>query len=388
MSDSTAESCPFSQGSAAALSALALPRLRAMLAEQLAPLCQMPEINTPRRILLSGSGDSLFAAQAAAPALRRWSGLPVQVLTALEFARYEVPLLSSDDLVIGVSNSGSSSRTREAITLANAQGALTLGITGSLKGPLAALAQQVLHRPVLEPEHLPEHYQRVFLNMSEYLATLLALYELGLSLGQTRGVLRPQEVQHWRDATDTALQALPSVARELEPHTQALATELAGLDTLWILGAGPSRGSAEYAAAKCHEQFPLNGIPQDLEEWAHLQYFLTLSWGTRGAVMVLSPPGNSLDRAGEILTGIRHAGGRGILVSHPQVRGVEDATWQLPVNTHVDELLSPILYHLPAQLLVLCLAAQAGVENLPLRRQDDYWLIRGGLIQPDPQGLR
>src|SRR5262249_42164405 len=36
------------------------------------------------RLLFAGSGDSLFAATAALPALRRWSGRPVQVMTSLD----------------------------------------------------------------------------------------------------------------------------------------------------------------------------------------------------------------------------------------------------------------------------------------------------------------
>jgi hypothetical protein len=47
----------------------------------------------------------------------------------------------------------------------------------------------------------------------------------------------------------------------------------------------------------------------------------------------------------------------------------------------VPELLAPVLYHVPVQLLVLHLARLAGVPVIPLRRQDDYWLIRGGAMQ-------
>jgi len=244
----------------------------------------------------------------------------------------------------------------------------------------------MLHRPVQKPDTLPMHYRRVFLNMSEYLATLLSLYELGLTLGEARGRLDGATLSHWRTGLDEALAALPGVSRALEPRIRQLARGFSGLDTLWVLGAGPSRGSAEYSAAKCHEQLPLNGIPQDLEEWAHLQYFLTLSWGWRSTVLVLAPPGNSLDRAVELVTGIIDAGGRALVASYPTGADFSGATALLPVAAEVDELLSPILYHLPTQLLVLYLAEQAGVSHIPLGRKDNYWLIRGGLVRDDPTG--
>ena len=101
-----------------------------------------------------------------------------------------------------------------------------------------------------------------------------------------------------------------------EQQAVEVAGELSGLDTIWIIGGGPSHGTARYCAAKFHEQLPWNGIPEDLEEWAHLQYFLTLSWNRRSTVIVIAPPGNSLDRAEELVEGIAGAGGRAIVVAH------------------------------------------------------------------------
>src|SRR5262249_12582402 len=88
------------------------------LAPTIAGLLADPRATGRGRLVLAGSGDSLFAATAALPALRRWSGRPAQVLTSLDLARYEAPLLSPDDVVVGVSNSGNSSRTREGMSLA------------------------------------------------------------------------------------------------------------------------------------------------------------------------------------------------------------------------------------------------------------------------------
>src|SRR5262249_57320318 len=94
-----------------------------------------PRIRRAGRLVLSGSGDSLFAATAVRPALRRWAGCPVEVLTSLELARYETPLLGPTDVVVGVSNSGGSSRTRESLTLARERGALTVALVGNQTGP-------------------------------------------------------------------------------------------------------------------------------------------------------------------------------------------------------------------------------------------------------------
>jgi hypothetical protein len=140
------------------------PALRATLDPALHDLIGDPRVPGARRFVLTGSGDSLFAAMSVRPALRRWSGQAVDVLTALELGRYEVPLLGPGDVVLGISNSGSSTRTREALTLARERGALTVAVVGSRSGPLAGLAERVLHRPVGALEGVDSSRARVYVN--------------------------------------------------------------------------------------------------------------------------------------------------------------------------------------------------------------------------------
>jgi len=107
---------------------LALPRLRDVVAAHVAAAVLDRRVACAERILIGGSGDSFFAALSAAPAFRRWTGIPTEARTAMELARYETPLLTPRDLVISVSNSGSSSRAREIVLLAKDRGATTLGV--------------------------------------------------------------------------------------------------------------------------------------------------------------------------------------------------------------------------------------------------------------------
>ena len=361
--------------------------LRAALSPALTDLLGDPRVERADRLVLTGSGDSLFAATSTRPALRRWSRRAVDVLTALELSRYETPLLGPADVVLGISNSGGSARTRESLTLARERGALTVAVVGSRSGPLAGLAERVLHRPVGAPEGLDGSRARVYLNLVEYVATLATLYDLGLGLGVRGGELARAEAAAWVDRLDAAIDAIGEVARQVEPAVAALAGELDGADTIWVIGGGPNRGTADYLAAKFHEQLPVNGISQDLEEWAHLQYFLTLAWKDRSVVLVLAPPGNALDRAEEIVAGIAAAGGRAVVVGHPAHGSFRGAHARLDVGVDTPELLTPVIYHVPVQLLVLHPARLGGVPFIPLRRQDDYWLIRGGAVRPTGAGL-
>lgn len=366
---------------------LDLPRLRERVATQAETLVERGVFCRARRILITGSGDSLFAATAVVPALRRWTGLAVEAMSALQLARYEAPVLGVGDLVVAVSNSGGSSRTRESVLLARDAGVPTLAVTGDPEGPLAGLAQHLLVRQVQPLDALPRHWGRVFLNMSEYLATLQALYELALAIGTAAGRLSGAAAADWRDQLARATAALSDVAARLEPEVATLAGELAGTPVIWTLGAGPNRGSAAYCAAKFHEQIPLAGIHQDLEEWAHLEYFLTLELGRRSVVLVLAPQGNAFDRAGELVSGIAGAGGRAIVVTDRADPSFAAARAVLQIGERFPELVTPLVYHLPVQLLVLHLARLKRVPHIPLRRHDDYELIRGGTVRHQVTGL-
>src|ERR1700677_4016689 len=125
---------------------------------------------------------------------------------------------------------------------------------------------------------------------------------------------------------------------------------------------------------------PINGIGGDLEEWAHLEYFLTLKWGRRSVVMVIAPPGNSLDRAQEMVRGIGDAGGRAIVVAQDAGTPFSSAFARVDLGYDMEEWLSPLIYHLPAQLLVLHMAARAGIDHIPRRRVDGTWLIAKGIV--------
>ena len=345
-----------------------------------------PWLERSRRLVFAGSGDSLFAARSVLPALRRWSGVAAEVMTGLEYARYETPLLEDGDVLVAISNSGGSSRTREAVALTRDRGIPVLGVTGSLDGPLAAMVDATLHRPVRSAGFDLSGHGRAIVHMAEYFATLRALYGLALRFGVARGRLDSREADELRAAIDGAVAAVPEVAATAEASARALAERFhaGGTETVWVLGAGPNRGTAEYCAAKFHEQVPLNGVPQDLEEWAHLQYFLTLSWGERGPVLVLAPPGNARDRAEEVVAGIARAGGLAVTVGPDQAPG---AGGHLEVARDLPEVLTPLLYPVPVQLLVLHFARLVGVDPTPIRRVDDYELIRGGIVRDRTEEL-
>ncbi len=357
--------------------------LRSHLRSGLERMLAHPKYRSDAHLWLSGSGDSLFAAEAALPGLRRWAGIQGTALSGMEFSRYRAPLLTPQDALWAISNSGSAVRTRETVSLAQSKGILAAGITGSESGPLASSADTYVFRPVEELPEINEVNRGIFMNMNEFLVTLYSLYFVGLHIGVANGALTESSAESILTSCEEAIHLLPALAAAHEEKAAKLAEELKSLDTIWMIGAGPSHGTARYCAAKFHEQLPWNGIPEDLEEWAHLQYFLSLEWKERSVVMVLAPPGNSMDRAEELVEGISGVGGRAIVVGHPDHGTFTKAIMEFRLADAGNEFLSAFTYHLPAQMLILHLARQRGQEPFALRRADGYQLIRHGVVLND-----
>jgi len=217
-------------------------------------------------------------------ALSDWTGRTAYGLHAMEAARYAIPRSMGEDLlVVGISASGETARTIEAIRLAQDLGAQTLAITADTESTLAALADSVFALELPELPHGP--------GLISYLAALLAGYAIGAELAD-RQLQQP---------IDNYLNTMPAAFAEWGAGEQAKGYDAANKidhgQPILFLGAGPVRGAAMFAAAKVIEAAGQSATSQDVEEWAHLEYF---NDPPRLPVWMLSAKGRALGRELEI----------------------------------------------------------------------------------------
>ena len=254
-----------------------LPDLVAQLSRDFEPrtrtLLTTPEIYGLRQIILTGSGDSYFAAAAAAQALRGWTGLPVQAMTAMEAARYAmsaaVPPRSAaakGQLVLAVSHSGEAARVVEAVQRLRAAGALTVAVTAAPDSRLGLAADRHLLTHIAPFAPAP--------GSRTYLASLVTLYLVGIRLSEVlirmtmdhANVLRRELIAIGTAATGLVDRCRPLLATFAERRATAPAID--------VLGSGPSFASACYTAAKLIEAAGVFAAAQDAEEFHHLNYFI------------------------------------------------------------------------------------------------------------------
>jgi glutamine---fructose-6-phosphate transaminase (isomerizing) len=305
-------------------------------------------LRPPARIYLVGCGDSHYAGLATRFAFERWTGIPTEALESLEFSQYAVDSAPADALVIAVSNSGRVVRTVECARVARARGIHSLAVTYHAESPLAQTASMVL----------PWTYQDVGFGPGtlSYMASLVALYALAARLGELSGGLgdSARVLEAVIACGDNVAGTIAASRAAAEGAANALSSD--GL--LCIIGGGPNYGTAVFGMAKFIEAAAYPAVGQELEEWAHEQYFCTRP-GT--ATVVIAPPGRSVGRAREQLQAVRDVEGQALAVCDVSDAATASlADFVLPIHAPADELLSPLVTAVPLELLALRFAQRLG----------------------------
>lgn len=303
------------------------------------------------QLFLTGCGDSHHAALAAALSFRQLSGLPCEAVTAMEFARYRAGFLKEategEVLVVAISASGQVSRTVEAMRLAGLAGAQTLAISANPDGPLARIANKTLQAAI--PAVSLEESDVVVPGTRSYVASLLALYQAAVQIGYERGHLAGKLLGQLRDELEQTADRMEETIEMSHRAAAEVATSWRDAAHFVFCGSGPNYGTALYGAAKIVEASGDAAIGQDLEEWAHLEYFARQP---DTPLFIVGAAGWDEDRAMEIATAAKAIGRRVAIVaplaSHLARSQTMDAL--LPFAEPSRECFSPLLSSIPLAL--------------------------------------
>jgi glucosamine--fructose-6-phosphate aminotransferase (isomerizing) len=143
------------------------------------------ELRSVDKVFIVACGSSYHAGLAAKYAIEHWTRLPVEIDIASEF-RYRDPVLDPRTLVIGVSQSGETVDTLQAMRQARVWRAKVLVISNVVDSTMAREADAVLYTragPEIGVAATKTH-----------LAQLVVMQVLALYLAQLRGTLYPEEI--------------------------------------------------------------------------------------------------------------------------------------------------------------------------------------------------
>lgn len=139
-----------------------------------------------RRIVLLACGTAYHACVVGRYVIEEWARVPVEFDIASEWV-YRNPVINEHDLVIGITQSGETRDTIEALKLARERGARTVAITNMMGSQVTREVDSVL-------------YTRAGLEMGvaaskTFTAQVALLYLVALKLAQIRETLPPGEIE-------------------------------------------------------------------------------------------------------------------------------------------------------------------------------------------------
>ncbi len=144
------------------------------------------ELRTLRRIVIVACGTAYHAGVVGRYAIEEWARIPVEPDVASEWI-YRNPVLDPGTLVIGISQSGETRDTIQAMKLAREKGARTVAITNMMGSQITREVDSVL-------------YTRTGLEVGvaaskTFTAQIALLLLIGLKLAQFRGTLPADEIE-------------------------------------------------------------------------------------------------------------------------------------------------------------------------------------------------
>jgi glucosamine 6-phosphate synthetase-like amidotransferase/phosphosugar isomerase protein len=288
-----------------------------------------------RRVVLVGCGDSLAVVVAARQALESMLGVPCEPMQSLEFAYYRAELVDAGTAVIALSSSGETTRTVEALLVAQHRGSYTVALTNTAGSTLQSEADTSLKIAAT----------RVGWPTQSSSAALALLLELAIRVGERRV---PTEAAPLRAAFDELPDVMVRVLCRIDPVIAKIADDEvgAGVQTVLFSGGGPNLASAIVGAAKVKECTTLHAMEIQVEEYHHYN-----SQKADEPLFLLAPSGPSVPRAVDTGRDALRWGGRLYVVTTDGERAFDDLAGQMIALPAIPEPLSPMLYLLPAQLV-------------------------------------
>lgn len=297
-------------------------------------------------VYTAGCGDSFYAGLACEMAFSLLARIPMKALPSMAFSRYEVGGLPPHSAVFGISNSGGVSRSIEAVAMARAAGADTIAVTGRGDSLIAQEAAVALAVPIDGMGRSP--------GIRSYTVQLVTLLLTAIQLGENREVLSKADAAAWRQCLQQVAQCMDETLEATKAIAQQTVERLKEQEHWLFVGSGPSYATALFCAAKLVESCGANAYAQDIEEWAHIQFF---NRHEQTPTCLILPPGPSVERGLELLPYVKDIGRYTLVVTSAE-QAIDAAVVDgiLPVSQPVPEVFSPLVYCLAGEWLAYYLA--------------------------------
>ena len=309
----------------------------------------MPDFAEVDRILMVACGTAFYACMTAKYWIEQLAGIPVEVDIASEF-RYRNPPIGPNTLSIFVSQSGETADTLAALRHV----ATNSRILSVVNVPESSIARE---SDIVLPIHAGAEIGVA--STKAFTCQLLVLMVVALRAARDRGQMNAAELSE-QYAALRAVPGLVSQALATSEQLEQTGEKLAEAQDILFLGRGQMYPLAMEGALKLKEISYIHAEGYASGELKHGPIALI---DRNVPVIVMAPQDALFDKTVSNMQEVMARGGKIVLVSDR--KGVEtagDGAWRIIEMPQVPDLVAPLVYAIPAQLLAYFTAVAKGTD--------------------------
>ncbi|MGN0319178.1 MAG: glutamine--fructose-6-phosphate transaminase (isomerizing) [Lachnospira sp.] len=296
------------------------------------------QLKSFKNIFIVACGTAMHAGMVGKYVIEKIARIPVTVEIASEF-RYRNPLISKDDLLIVISQSGETADTKAALELAKEAGAQVWAVVNVKGSSIARDSDKVIYT------HAGPEISVA--STKAYMVQVSVMYLLAFELAYANGEITKEQCMDYTQK----LEQMPEVINEaitLKEKCQYAASKLVNADSLLYIGRGLDYALSMEGSLKLKEISYIHSESYAAGELKHG----TISLITEEMpVIAIATQKDLVDKTISNIKEVKSRGAFVILVSDPDVEvedGVADITIKLPC---ADQLLMPMVAAVPLQLI-------------------------------------
>jgi len=236
-----------------------------------------PDLCSPRKVILTGCGDSYCAGVAAERAFKLLGrGVNAEAMPIAEYTRnYPADAIGTEPnnpMVYIVSASGGPSRCFEAAKRTNDVnlGGLSVAVTGNAESPLGKECKRTLLVPTPPLENV---FGEAIPGCRSYYSSMFALFSSAIRMGEVKGVYPMSDASDMRKNMVEFPAAVEAEAERIDQQMFELAEAWKDFEAFECFADGSDMATAWFCAAKIAEATGDFATYENVEEFGHINYF-------------------------------------------------------------------------------------------------------------------
>ncbi|MEM0085005.1 MAG: glutamine--fructose-6-phosphate transaminase (isomerizing) [Candidatus Methanomethylicia archaeon] len=309
-------------------------------------------IDRGERVFLVACGTSYHACLAASYMFSKIAKVAAFPVIASEFLEQYGEAIGIDDVMLAVSQSGETYDVLKAVDHARMKAATILGLTNTVGSTLTRVS-----RAYIVQQSGPEIGVAA---TKTFTAQLLVLAQLAMKVANLRGKLSQQESDFLRDNLRKMPDVISEVLNSCEEKIKKLAKIYAKKNLFLFLGRGINVATALEGRLKLLEITYIPSLAFSAAESKHGPISIIES----GIPVIFIAPRDSTRK--DIIGNIMEMKARGaetiILCEEGDKELIELANHHIPMPKGIPEILTPIPYIIPLQLLAYYISVERGLD--------------------------